>query len=438
MNAEYYRLLKDFIAFKTVSGVEEYKQDCKNCINWLEDLFRQNDFQVKKIIKYGVPILIANYVANPDFETILIYGNYDTTFAQKKDGRKDEPFSLYLWKDEIIWKWTAEWKWILLLQILAVCNLIKENKLKYNVSFLIDGERYSWSNWIKTLLQESLFLQNEWLDADCVFASIWHLISGTPTINSWFRWWFNTTINLKVSNQKNNINHFGWLIVNPALEWAKLISKLYGLNHQISIPYFYYEVDEISANQKTINWRIPFDKEKILEYLGTKNLRMDEDMDFYSKSSYRPCIEVTWFHSGDITDTIPESATIDLSAKLVSNQKTASIQTLFEDWINKNIPNDIEYDVNFSCHSDPIKIQLQNIYAENAMKVLESVYGKKTIQISSWYTLPVAKLMQEKISANIINIPMVNDTCNIHSLMENVEIDKIEKWYQFMYEFLKK
>ena len=65
-------------------------------MNWLEDLFTQNDFQVKKIIKYGVPILVANYVANPDFETVLIYGNYDTTFAQKKDGRKDDPFSLYL------------------------------------------------------------------------------------------------------------------------------------------------------------------------------------------------------------------------------------------------------------------------------------------------------------------------------------------------------
>jgi hypothetical protein len=35
-------------------------------------------------------------VANPDFETVLIYGNYDTTFAQKKDGRKEDPFSLYL------------------------------------------------------------------------------------------------------------------------------------------------------------------------------------------------------------------------------------------------------------------------------------------------------------------------------------------------------
>jgi hypothetical protein len=49
-----------------------------------------------------------------------------------------------------------------------------------------------------------------------------------------------------------------------------------------------------------------------------------------------------------------------LSAKLVSNQKTASIQTLFEDWISKNVPNDIDYDFNFSCHSDPIKIRMQN------------------------------------------------------------------------------
>jgi hypothetical protein len=101
---------------------------------------------------------------------------------------------------------------------------------------------------------------------------------------------------------------------------------LHGLNNQISIPYFYYEVEEVSANQKTVNGRIPFDQDKWLENLGTKQLKIEDDTDFYTKCAYKPCIEVTSFNCGNSTDTIPESATINISAKLVPNQKTVNIQ----------------------------------------------------------------------------------------------------------------
>lgn len=438
MNPEYYKLLKEFLSFRTISSDENYKQECKNCVKRLEDIFVQNNFKVKIIIKYGLPILVANYVINPDAEKLLIYWNYDVTFADKREWRKDDPYSLYLWKDQIIWKWVAEWKWILLLQMMTVFNLIKENKLKYNVVFLVDGERYMGSMWIKSLLQESLFLSDEWLDANVILSGIWHQIHNLPTLNTGFRWGFQTSITMRACNQKNSLSQWWWILANPAQEWAKLVSKLYGLNNQISIPYFYYEVEEISANQKTVNWRIPFDQDELLEKLGTKQLKIEDDMDFYSKCGYKPCIEVTSFNCGNFTDTIPESATINVSAKLVANQKTVNIQWLFESWLKSNIPSNIDYDVNSFGHADAVKIQWNNTYVSNAVSLLEKVYANKVVQISSSYTFPIVKLLQEKISNNIVNIPMVNETSNIHSVMENVDIEMIEKWYQFLSEFLGK
>ena len=213
---------------------------------------------------------------------------------------------------------------------------------------------------------------------------------------------------------------------------------MYGLNNQISIPYFYYEVEEVSANQKTVNWRIPFGQDERLENLGTKQLKIEDDTDFYTKCGYKPCIEVTSFNCGNPTDTVPESATINISAKLVPNQKTVNIQWLFESWIKTNIPNNMDYDVNFFGHADAVKIQYNNPYVVSAVSILEKVYANKVIQISSSYTFPIVKLLQEKISNNIVNIPMVNETSNIHSVMENVDIEMIEKWYQFLSEFLGK
>ena len=73
MNPEYYKLLKEFLSFRTISSDENYKQECKNCVKRLEDIFVQNNFKVKIVIKYGLPILVANYVINPDAEKLLIY-----------------------------------------------------------------------------------------------------------------------------------------------------------------------------------------------------------------------------------------------------------------------------------------------------------------------------------------------------------------------------
>ena len=87
----------------------------------------------------------------------------------------------------------------------------------------------------------------------------------------------------------------------------------------------------------------------------------------------------------------------------------------------------MDCDVNFFGYADAVKIQYNNPYVVSAVSILEKVYANKVIQISSSYTFPIVKLLQEKISNNIVNIPMVNETSNIHSVMENVDIEMIEK-----------
>lgn len=438
MNAEYYKLLKEFIAFKTISNDENFKQECKNCSNWIEWLLTQNWFKVKNIIQYWNPIIVANFMTSLDAETVLIYWNYDISSAEKKEWRKEDPFELYIWKDKLIWRWIAEWKWILLLQMLSIFKLIKENKLKYNITFLIDWEKLIWSIWLKKLLQESLFLQETWLSANLILSSIWTQINNSNTITTGFRWWFKTKIELKASNKKTDVERFWGLVINPAIEWWKLISKLHDSSNQITIPYFYYEVEWISANEKTINWRIPFDKESLIKNLELKILKLESDTDFYTKSCMKPCIEITWFKCCDSEHTIPEKVIITIDTKIVNNQKTAAIITLFEDWIKKTLWTNIDYNINFYCQSDPIKIDIQNNYIQNACSILENLNNQKTTIIASWFTFPIAKIIQDKISKNIVNIPMLNDDCNIHSVMENLDINLIENWYKFTYEFLKK
>lgn len=441
MNAEYYRLLKEFIAFKTISGKSEFKQECKNCASWLENLLLQNNFKVKNIIKYGAPILVANYMTSPGAENVVIYGNYDVSAANKKDGWKEDPYSLYLWKDQIIWRGVAEWKWQLLLQILSVFKLIQENTLKYNVTFLIEWERLSGSTGLKSFLQETLFLQEDGLNAQFLLASIGTFVDNGPVVNSSFRWNIDVLLWLKTANRELWTDSLGGIAPNPACEWAKLISKLYDINNQINIPYFYYEVEDISANEKTINWRVPFDKEQIMEEYDVKYMKLDDSMDIYSKRWWKPCLEITSFNAWNSefqNHSIVSDVKITMNMKLVPNQKTQVIQWLFEEWIKWNISNYVDYQLDYSWLADAVKINLQNQFVESAEWILQSIYWKKILQISSGFSFPIAKYIQEKITKNILNIPMVNDNCNLNSHSENFDIELIEKWFNFVCDLLKK
>ncbi|MBO4515873.1 hypothetical protein J5751_00070 [bacterium] len=55
------------------------------------------------------------------------------------------------------------------------------------------------------------------------------------------------------------------MLQNPIHDLSRLLSKIYDSNGRITIPYFYYEMDDLSANEKTLNARFPFDKELVLQ-----------------------------------------------------------------------------------------------------------------------------------------------------------------------------
>ena len=88
MIAEYYKLLKEYLWFKSVSTNNNFDQDIKNCSNRLKELFEQNNFQVEVVNKYWNPIIIASYFVDNNLENWLIYGHYDVQNAKQIDWRK--------------------------------------------------------------------------------------------------------------------------------------------------------------------------------------------------------------------------------------------------------------------------------------------------------------------------------------------------------------
>jgi acetylornithine deacetylase/succinyl-diaminopimelate desuccinylase-like protein len=436
MTADYYKLLKEYLNFKSISTNNNFSKDIQNCANRLKDLFIQNNFKVEIINKYWNPIIIASYISNNNLDIWLIYGHYDVQDADQKDGWSEDPFTLYIKKDKIIWRWVADNKWQTLIHIISILKLIKEDKLWYNVTFILEWEEEIWSNWlIKLITQEP----NK-INADFVLVSDGNIIKEYPVIENWFRWWFNANLEITTANTDLHTWIYGWIAPNPIEEMNKLLAKIYDTNNQITIPYFYYEVEDLNSNQKTLNSKIPFDEDEFKNNFNLKWIKL-KDIDFYSKTWRKPCIEITWiswWNTNFFKNSIPNKATANINFRLVNNQKCDSIMSLFEKRIKNNLPQYLDFKISFDSCCKAIKLDTENYFANKAEEILTNVFNKKVFYIKSGWSLPIISTFQEYISNKILSIPLANDNCNMHWVNENLQTDLIEKWLEFSYKFFQK
>ncbi|MBU0626372.1 hypothetical protein KKG31_06945 [Patescibacteria group bacterium] len=88
------------------------------------------------------------------------------------------------------------------------------------------------------------------------------------------------------------------MVPNPVHESSVLLSKLFDLNNRITIPYFYYNVEEIHTDVIVKNRRMKIDFEKIKTDFGFKTILQDKEYDYLTQTGLMPTIQVTGIHSG--------------------------------------------------------------------------------------------------------------------------------------------
>ncbi|MDR0649835.1 MAG: hypothetical protein LBG59_00025 [Candidatus Peribacteria bacterium] len=140
--ATYYELLKEYVSFKTVHDTTTFSFEAEKTIKWLSDLFMKHQFEVKEYSTYDIPLLLATHIQNKNLPTALIYTYYDLPLIDISPNWKNNPYNLYLGKEEIIGRGVAENKGQFMLYLTTMFHLLQHNQLGYNVIFLIDGTQH--------------------------------------------------------------------------------------------------------------------------------------------------------------------------------------------------------------------------------------------------------------------------------------------------------
>ncbi|MFZ6021877.1 MAG: M20/M25/M40 family metallo-hydrolase [Patescibacteria group bacterium] len=432
---KYLGLLKEAVAYKSISTDAVYQPEVEKMVSFLENLYKTHGFTVTVARGYDNPIIIASYVVSPEAKTVLIYGHYDIQPADISDGWETDPYGLTEKEGRIYGRGAVDNKGQFMIHTATVFDLIEAGKLKYNVKFMIEGNEETGSPHITQFMHDYA----ETLKSDFALISDGEITAGIPTLETGFRGGFNSTTTVVTSTTDLHSGLFGGAVPMASLVLSEMLGKLF-VNGKVTIPGFYDDVLEIAPEDIENNRRIPFTLEEYKNLSGAKELTSLDGYDFYTQVGLRPAVVITGMQSGYVGEgyrnSVPSKAVAKINFRLVKNQNPEELAKKFAEYMKQLAPSYADVTVEYSDPYDGIKLNTNNEYVEKARGILAEVYGTEPIFKYCGGGLPIVTLIDDIFKIPQVLLPLANEDCRMHAVGENYRVDLIEKGLRFSEAFL--
>lgn len=430
----YRKLLDEFISFKSISTDPHYTKDITKTVEWLNMQFTKRGFKVTTIKGYGNPLVLAEVNVNPQAQTVLVYGHYDVQPADKNDGWKGDPFTVVEDKDKLYARGIIDNKGQILTHISSIFDLLSENKLKFNVKFLIEGDEETGSKNIRNFFEDHY----KKLSADFILISDGETTGIHPCLDSSFRGAINMVITVKTSSKDNHSGLYGGSIPNAATELVNLLSKLHNENGELIIPGVNAKKKfqpEILKNNKNI----PYQTKDFIEIAGVKKRFNDGKIDFYTQTGFLTSAEITTLSAGYMGDgfrnAIPGEAIAKVNFRLAPDVSVKEFIPKLEKYIKSIKPNYLDVSLDPKTFNDGFFVDTQNEVAKNAKDLLANIYKTEVYDRPCGAIIPIVGLFIKYLSVPLVSIGLANEDCNMHGANENFRKSFLEKGLAFSKKF---
>ncbi len=425
---KFIKLLKEFVAIESVSTDKSYKSEIDKAAKWLLDFAKKSGLKTEIIKGYDNPIVIIRTPKKPALQTILVYGHYDVQPAKTSDGWRTAPFSLSSRNGKLYGRGSADNKGQILMHLFSVVKLLRENRLGYNVIFLIEGNEETGSPVLSNFIRD----YKDKLATDCIIISDGEIAGdGIPALEGSFRGSANLEVTLKTAKDDVHSGLFGGVMPNAGLELTRIVSKIHDKNQRILVKGFYSDLKKIRDKNET---RMDFRK-----LTGTKIVFARSETEYKVRTGLEPAVEITGLKTGYIEEgfrnSIPSKASTKINLRSAPEQDPDRLFLLLKNFLRSNTPDYAEIKIQLDRASIGARLETENQFAVRAKKLLKEVYKKDPITKHSGGTLPIVSDFQKYLKAPQVMIPLANADCGMHSASENISLDCIKKGLEFSEKF---
>lgn len=425
------------VRIPSISAEPAHKADMMACAErWKELLLEAGVDEARIMPSAGNPLVYAEKIVSPEAPTILIYGHYDVMPVAPLELWKSEPFTPEVRDGRVYARGADDDKGQSMIQLKAFEYMVREDKLRHNVKFILEGEEEIGSPSLNAFLQEN----KELLACDVILVSDTSMLAPElPSLTTGLRGLAYWEIEVTGPNRDLHSGHFGGAVANPINVLCDLISKLTDADGRITIPGFYDDVEELSKEERQMLASIPFDEERYKAAIDVKALKGEKGYSTIERNSCRPSFDVCGIwggHTGEGSKTVlPSKAYAKVSCRLVPHQQHEKISKMFVDYIASIAPDYVRVKVTPMHGGEGYVCPITLPAYKAAEKGFEKAFGKKPLAVRRGGSIPIISDFEQILGVKTILMGFGLESNAIHSPNESFSLDMFRKGIEAVVEF---
>lgn len=413
--------LFSLIRIPSISSDPEHKNDMQSCADRLVELLMEAGADSAGVYPTdGHPVVFGEKTVSASAPTVLVYGHYDVQPVDPVELWKSAPFEPEIRDGAIYGRGANDDKGQLFMHLKAFEFLLRTSQLKHNVKFIFEGEEEIGSPSLAKWVTE----HRDMLSASVILVSDTTMISEKiPSINCGMRGLSYLEVKITGPNKDLHSGHYGGAVANPINVLCEMIASLIDKDGKVTVKGFYDNVVELSAEDRAMLARAPYDEAEYKSFLGVEALRGEKGYSTLERVGIRPCLDVCGIWGGFTGEgsktVLPSEAHAKISMRLVPNQDSASISKLFAEHFRSIAPDCVKVEVK-PCHGgDGFLIPLSSEAYKAASKAISEVYGTEPVPARGGGSIAILADMQRILGIDPLLMGFGLERDTIHSPNES-------------------
>lgn len=309
------------------------------------------------------------------------------------------------------------------MHVKALETMVQTNTLPVNVKFIIEGEEEIGSPNLAKFVKQN----KELLKADVILISDTSMLSiETPSIDAGVRGLSYIQVEITAANRDLHSGVYGGAVANPITILARMIASCHDENNHITIPGFYDDVVEATAEERKKMALAPFDENEYKKDLGVSELVGEKGYTTNERTGIRPTLEVNGIwggYTGEGSKTVlPSKAFAKISARLVPNQSSKKITEKLISYFKSIAPAGVTVKAEEHHGGEPYVTPIDSIEYKAASMAINETFGKEPIPVRGGGSIPICALFEEVLGIKIVFMGFGLDSDNLHSPNEKYDL----------------
>ena len=427
------------IRIPSISSIADHKPDMYKAAEYWKQLLLDGGVDKAEVFETeGNPVLFAEKIIDPKLPTILVYAHMDVMPVDPLELWDSPPFEPEI-RDGKIWARGADDdKGQGFMHTKAFEYLVKNDLLKVNVKFMIEGEEEigspnlpAWCKANKDMLKADIILVS---DTGMIAPSIPSITTGLRGLAYW-------EVEVTGPNRDLHSGLFGGAVANPINVLSKLIAQMQDENGKVTIPGFYDDVLEVSEEERELLGRAPFSKDDYKKAIDVAELDGEKGYSTPERTGIRPSFDVCGIwggYTGEGAKTVlPSKAYAKISTRLVPHQDHLKIEQLFIDYFEQIAPRSVKVKVQYLHGGYGYVCPIELTAYKAAEKALEELYGLRPVPVRSGGSIPIISDFEKILGIKSVLLGFGLESDAIHSPNENFPLEQFHNGIEAIINFYK-